>query len=280
MRHPDGAIPLFNDSALGAALPYSELNAYASRLGLTANALQVGEVTELRATGYIRVSLPPWHLFADVGSVGPDYQPGHAHAGTLGCELSFGQERVLVDTGISTYSRGTARQAERSTAAHNTVVVEGTDSSEVWDAFRVGARARVSSLAVTREDGAVVISAAHDGYRRLKCRASHARKWRTRETGVDIEDEVRGSGAAGMESIFHFAPGCTVSRTGEHRIAIRTAGGANLALQLDAAAEWHIEPYMYAPSFGVQVAAIAVRGALRAQLPQTIRVRLAQETCA
>lgn len=277
MRHPDGGIPLINDSALGAALPYSELSEYASRLGLETKARRLGEVAELRASGYVRVNMPPWQLFADVGSVGPDYQPGHAHAGTLGCELSFGQERVLVDTGISTYSRDGVRESERGTAAHNTIVVEGADSSEVWDAFRVGARARVSGLSVVRKDSTVVISAEHDGYRRLKCRATHARTWQTGKTGVDIQDEVRGSGTVGLESILHFAPGCVLSKTEAHRISIRTAAGASIAMHLDTAAKWCLEPYMYAPSFGVRIAAMAVHGSLRGRLPQSIRVRLAQE---
>lgn len=277
MRHPDGAIPLFNDSALGAALSYPELCAYASRLGLPAGTPRLDDVIELPDTGYVRVSCGPWNLFTEVGSVGPAYQPGHAHAGTLGCELSFGQERVLVDTGVSTYSPDAVRQHERSTAAHNTIVVDDEDSSEVWHAFRVGARARVSGLSVTRRGGAVQVSASHDGYRRLKCRAIHSRTWRANDASVEMEDEVRGAGIARIDSILHFSPGCEVQHAGGHRFAIRTAAGARLALVVDEGADWRIEPYSYAPSFGIRIAATAVRGSLRARLPRKLRVRLTRE---
>ena len=38
------------------------------------------------------------------------------------------------------------RRYDRSTAAHNTVSIDGTDSSEVWQIFRVGRRAKAYPL--------------------------------------------------------------------------------------------------------------------------------------
>lgn len=69
-------------------------------------------------------------LLADVGSIGPDYQPGHAHADTFNFVLYLNERPIIVDTGTSTYEVNEIRFYERSTAAHNTVVVAGKNSSE------------------------------------------------------------------------------------------------------------------------------------------------------
>ena len=75
---------------------------------------------------------------------------------------------LLVDTGTSTYAPGPVRDYERSTAAHNTVEVDGTDSTEVWGAFRAARRARVTRRRGRAADGGVLtIEAVHDGFRRL-----------------------------------------------------------------------------------------------------------------
>ena len=47
----------------------------------------------------------------------------------------FGQ-RLFVNSGSSLCRIGPERLRQRGTAAHNTVTVEGQDSSEVWSGFR------------------------------------------------------------------------------------------------------------------------------------------------
>src|SRR6185295_1096925 len=108
-------------------------------------------------------------------SVGPSYQPGHAHADTLSFELSLHGRRVLVNSGTSEYGTGPERQRQRSTAAHNTVVIDGQDSSEVWGGFRVARRAHCQWLATSRTP-APSIEAVHDGYLRLPGRNTHRRR--------------------------------------------------------------------------------------------------------
>ena len=132
--HPDGEIPLFNDSVLGEAPPPSKL---------------VGPSTQpapdcLPWTGDARLPLDEGVLIADCGPPGPDDLPAHIHADALSFELSLGEQRVLVDGGVFDYTAGPLRQRLRGTSAHNTVEVDGQDQSEVWSAFRVGRRARVS----------------------------------------------------------------------------------------------------------------------------------------
>ena len=74
----------------------------------------------------------------DVGEIGPDYQPGHAHADFLAIELSLDGARFIVDGGVKEYAEGPDRAWSRSVQAHSTVFVEGEEPLELWGAFRVG----------------------------------------------------------------------------------------------------------------------------------------------
>ena len=69
--------------------------------------------------------------------MGPDYIPGHAHADTLSFELSIGAQRVFVNSGTSEYGLSPKRLNQRKTAAHNTVEVDGKDSSQVWSGLEL-----------------------------------------------------------------------------------------------------------------------------------------------
>ena len=48
-------------------------------------------------------------VLCDIGRIGPDYLPGHAHADTLSFELSLAGERVIVNSGISEYGLSSER---------------------------------------------------------------------------------------------------------------------------------------------------------------------------
>ena len=140
MTHPDGEISFFNDAAIGIAPEPSEIKFYAQQLGINYEQ-KFSQLTHLQSSGYVRISEKDATLFLDGANVGPDYLPGHAHADTLSFELSVFGERLFVNSGTSEYGNGDVRQYERSTAAHNTVVVNSQNSSEVWDGFRVARRA-------------------------------------------------------------------------------------------------------------------------------------------
>ena len=149
----------------------------------------------LPETGLVRAVAGGWHLLADVGPPCPPSLPAHAHADTFGCLLHVDKVPLLVDTGTSTYEPGPVRRYERSTAAHSTVQVDGADSTEVWGVFRAGRRARVSGLAVHAEDASgITCEAVHDGFRGLRGRPVHHRRWSLTSDGLRIEDTVTGRG--------------------------------------------------------------------------------------
>ncbi len=131
---------------------------------------------------------------------------------------------LLVDTGTSTYAPGPVRDYERSTAAHNTVEVDGANSTEVWGAFRAARRARVGKV-VARDDGGVLMAgAAHDGYRGLPGRPVHHRQWVLSGTELRVEDLVSGTGEHSVTVRWHLAPGSAL-RLGDGEAAVHTPGG-------------------------------------------------------
>lgn len=250
LSHPDGQIGFFNDAAFGIAPETAELEQYADHIGIPAPP-PPGAVEHLAASGYLRLAIGPAVLLADLARIGPDYLPGHAHADTLGFELSVFGQRVFVNSGTGEYGTGPERQRQRGTAAHNTVVLAGQDSSEVWGGFRVGRRARPHDIAIaTAPDGAVTASASHDGYAHLPGRPLHRRSFNMTATGLRITDQILARTRPGpAEARFHLHPAI---RTGEQdgQIVLHLPTGEILRLALQGGT-WRTELSSWHPEFGL-----------------------------
>lgn len=243
MCHPDGEIALFNDSAMGVAPSPSELFAYAGRLDVSFPR-STGPLVHLAKTGYVRMNEGPWLVIADVGDIGPDYLPGHAHADSLSFELSIEGHRWIVDSGCSTYATGPERLRQRGTAAHNTIMIGASDSSEVWRSFRVARRARAMDVSVSRPGDEVTLEAAHDGYQHSSG-TIHRRRWQLNARALVIEDQLEGAFEQATGHL-HLHPDVTASLADSHTVILARgnlrirlhATGATLAL---AASTWHPE---------------------------------------
>jgi len=197
-----GQIPMLNDSAPKIAPSTKGINNYAIRLGLITEALirEVQLHPKMKDSGFRRINGSNYECIMKVGQIGPDYQPGHAHADTFNFELNLYGKPLIVDTGISTYEKNERRQFERGTAAHNTVQINEKDSSEVWDGFRVSRRAHVLHLEET--DNKII--AKHDGYEYLGI--IHERIFQWDENRLEIIDQVLNKNAKEVVSRFHFYP--------------------------------------------------------------------------
>lgn len=202
MCHPDGDVSFFNDSTGGVAPTLAALRSYAERIDTVADVNQA-PFTMPVASGFHTVDCGPGNrLLIDLGSVGPDYQPGHAHAGTLSLELSIGGRRTVVNSGISTYTAGVQRSRERGTAAHSTVQIDDADSSEVWSSFRVGRRAKVTDSGWCASGDAVEVWGTHDGYTHLPGRPLHTRRCIVRPGRLDVVDRLSASVDAAVARFF------------------------------------------------------------------------------
>jgi uncharacterized heparinase superfamily protein len=256
MSHPDGELAFFNDAAWGMAPTARSLDEYAQRLAFPPADPADTPLAVLAASGYVRAALGSAYLICDCGSVGPDYLPGHAHADTLSFELSLGGQRVFVNSGTSRYGADAERQRQRGTRAHNTVTLDGVDSSEVWAAFRVARRARGTLRRASAAGDEVVIEGSHDGYRRLAGSNEHIRCWTLTAGSLRIEDRVTGRFTSAESRLFlhpqlhaHPAAGHVTLTLAEREIAnVSFAGAASVAVE---SATWH-------PRFGVVVPNLCV----------------------
>ena len=243
MCHPDGEVSFFNDSAIGVAPPPAELDAYAQRLGLGIIPPLGDGCTLLAESGFVRMQAGPAVVIADVGPIGPDYLPGHAHADTLSFELSLDGKRVLVNSGTSEYGIGAERLRQRGTQAHNTVTVSGHDSSEVWGGFRVARRAHPVDRVINSDGDPIRVSCSHDGFARLAGRPIHRRDWSLTPTELTVTDTIVGPGKGC--SFWHWRPGIHVLPGSPIALADRS-----LRISVDGAA-WSSGSSTWHPEFGV-----------------------------
>lgn len=250
MSHPDGEISFFNDAAFGIAPALEELANYAERLGTTKSQDNMSLI-HLKESGYIRIQEGPVVTFLDVAPVGPDYLPGHAHADTLSFELSFEGRRLLVNSGTSTYERGAERQRQRGTASHNTVVINGENSSDVWSSFRVGRRARPGQLSVA-QSGSIVVSCEHDGYAHLDGSPVHRRCWRFDQDQFAVCDTISGEMGSAIAR-FHFHPDVLVWLDRDGRSgAARLSNGKTVRWRIDRGLGT-LEHSTFHPEFGTSL---------------------------
>ena len=273
MRHPDGEIALFNDAAMREGPSPASVDAYAARLEMDSANLKGNFPTavHLPQSGYARVARGCYVAFMNVGSVAPDYQPGHAHSDTLSFELSCAGERLIVDTGTSTYESGHVRARERGSAAHNSVMVNGENSSEIWGAFRVARRARTFGAAISTEGDSSVVVASHDGYRRLKVGATHKRRWECAANRITIEDLITGKGEADLELILNIHPDCAVQRLSSNGFVVRK-DSADFQVYIDTCPDLKAEiaEFAYSPQFGRVVAGARLVASGRFTLPKRL----------
>lgn len=253
MSHPDGGIGFFNDAAHGVAPDNMEMERYAVALGFEALPSQSDGITHLESSGYVRVQRGSFVALLDVAPIGPDYQPGHAHADTLSFELSMRGRRMVVNGGTSLYGVGVERLLERGTAAHSTVEVASESSSEIWSAFRVARRARPFDLRIERGENAWRVTCSHDGYARLPRRPIHRREWSFGIGSVTVSDDVSDQSIQSIAR-FHLHPTMALAVVDVDAWVIR-ADGDRLAKVTVELGQGTVNDSRYAPQFGVVEAA-------------------------
>ena len=261
---PGGDVPLLNDG-------FPVERGLLALLG--AGPAPAGPLHLLQDTGLARITVGGWHVLADVGPACPRELPAHAHADTLGCVAYLNGTPLLVDTGTSGYAPGPARDRERSTAAHNTAELDGTDSTEVWGAFRAGRRARVHGLTAGQDAGTVTVEAAHDGYRSLPGRPVHRRKWTVQAAELRVDDEVTGHGPHQVTVRWHLAPGSALRLVPGGAAVACAAGELTVAVTAGAAGPGPVLTVTTAPvstGFAATVPAPVLSATVTSELPVAV----------
>jgi len=170
----------------------------------------------------------------DCGELGYGALAAHGHADALSFTLrAFGGD-VLVDPGTYDYfTHPRWREYFRSTRAHNTIVVDGVDQSEMLGPFLWGRRAHARCLAFEPNADGGRVCGEHDGYRRLPDPVLHRRALvlagPRRE--LCIEDELIARGEHLYELHLHLAETCRVTARQGNGFEI-DAGTGRLTLEL------------------------------------------------
>jgi hypothetical protein len=253
----NGDIPCVNDSTFNIAPTSQELFKYADHIGVTNKKIILSD------SGYRKFKNNKFELFVDVGNVGPSYQPGHAHSDTLSFILYVNNKPIFVDTGVSTYQKNQKRQTERQTSAHNTVVINNEDQTQVWGGFRVAKRAQVKNL----QEGFDFVEAEHDGYKNLG--VSHTRKFFIDKSSVQIKDTIINDSNYNQTAYFHLHPSLKNLIINEHSIIIENNitmifTGTNVILNK--------KTYEYAEEFNKLKKAIVILASFESNLETSIKL--------
>lgn len=207
----------------------------------------------LRDTGWIVWRHLDNSLVFDAGPIGPDYQPGHAHADTLSIELTAAGHPLIVDPGTCHYDVGATRDYDRSTAAHNTVTIDRTNSSEVWHNFRVGRRARPRFVSVNGDEFNWAASASHDGYDWLPNSPRHTRTLKYQEHVLTIIDDIDGKGEHHLAAHFLCHPEWKLRNTPSGWDVVHDSGlTLALAVTLPSGLLKTNAPRTYHPGFAIE----------------------------
>lgn len=155
-----------------------------------------------------------------IGNSGPlGLRPlaGHGHADALSIWLSVNGRPILIDPNTYLYHGGGKwRDYFRSTAAHNTIRVDGMDQAAMISEFMFDVPYSAEGRIEGRADGVEKWSGSHDGYSRLPDAVIHKREVNMSEHGTNLEivDIIEASGSHDVECFFHFHPACSVTIQG------------------------------------------------------------------
>lgn len=223
-RHGDGGLALFNDTNEGDASGIDAVLAQADAAGKPPRSAP--------HTGYERLAQKRTLILVDVGS--PAMIDAHAHAGTLSFEMSIAKERLIVNCGAFVGDGSPWRRAQRATAAHSTVTIDDTNSSEVLGGGRIGKRARV--LEIKREDNehGTWLDMRQDGYME-RFRLIHQRRLFLAASGEDLrgEETLIGDGRGRFSVRFHLHPKVQASVAQDNQaVLLRLPSGTGWRLRL------------------------------------------------
>jgi hypothetical protein len=186
----------------------------------------------------------------------------HAHADALSVEVRFDGVEVLADPGTYAYhSAPDWRRYFRTTAAHNTLVIDGVDQSEPGGPFMWTTHAEAwFTVPPAPWSDVVSVTGSHGGYGRLASPATHHRSVlldRDRLL-VRIVDEIESEGAHEVGLYFHLGPAVDVRLQGARARLDWGSGTADLDLPESLTWDLHRgeeDPPLgwFSPSFGVRV---------------------------
>ena len=198
-RHTDGGLAFFNGS--------SDSNPENIDIILAKSGVKSRAVSSAPHSGFQRLYSGKTILLMDTGSPPIEKANKWGHAGTLAFEMSSGKDRIIVNCGMPENASKEWQQALRSTAAHSTIVVNNSNSSEITPVG--GFLGKPGQVTTSRRaiDGSTIIEASFDGYLK-KFGVTHRRLIMLAPDGSEIqgEDNLIGSRDHQYNLRFHLHP--------------------------------------------------------------------------
>ena len=232
-RHGDGALALFNGGLEEDPALVDTVLAQADARGRP--------LKSASHTGFERLIAGRTLVLMDSGAPPPPGLDVHAHAGTLSMEVSVGKERLIVNCGRHLLGSGPWRSALAATAAHSTVTLAETNSSEVLEAGGLGRRPTHVSSERQESDGAVLVVATHNGYS-ANFDFLHRRRVYLADNGEDLRGEdtmepVIGAAPLGQPYAlrFHLHPAVRAVLLSSGTVQLLLPSGAEWRLRATAA---------------------------------------------
>ena len=164
-RHGDGNFSLFNGMGSTPVDLLATVLAYDDARG--------APLSNASHSGYQRIEASATAVLMDTGRPPPLAMSQEAHAGCLAFELSWKQQRLVVNCGLPAVNKENWRTVARATAAHSTVTFNDASSYRFVESrflrrllFGAPVAAGPRDVTVTRNDSAegTVLAASHDGY--------------------------------------------------------------------------------------------------------------------
>ncbi len=245
LRHGDGGLVLFNgardgEGRDGGTALIELVLTQAGRGGRAPSGLTEGGFHRLQAGRSV--------LVVDGGTPPPPGLDRTAHAGTLSMELSIGRDRLIVNCGAAPPGNPAWSDAARATAAHSTLVIADTNSSELREAG-IGRHPGVVEVQRQEANGAHWLEASHDGYAGTHG-VLHRRRLYLAESGEDIrgEDAVEKLPDGGPQDYvvrFHLHPAVAATLAPDREtVMLRVAGGTSWRFRAEGA-EVSLEESIY-----------------------------------
>ncbi len=213
------------------------------------------------------------YMIVDCGACGQNGNGGHAHNDTLSFELTARGVNFIVDPGTFTYTASAElRNQFRSTAFHNTVVVDHQEMNEIPSGvlFCLKEAKPPQVLKFETAPSHDYLEAQHFGYCRLADPVVHERQilFNKADRFWVIKDLLLGHAVHEYELRFHFAP-LTVRIVADELLAIAESNGVALAVFPFDKERVHLQslPGWIAPQYGRRVSNTIVQYSATACAP-------------
>ena len=214
------------------------------------------------------------HCIIDAGELGKHGWGGHGHNDTFSFEYWYG-EPFIIDSGTFCYLSDPKRRRQfRSTAAHNTIMVDTTELADFTGPFKIKEDpTRPIILSRSSSEHKEIIEMEHFAYARLNEPVTHRRAFTFDKTSerLTITDTLSGNGTHDIDLFLHFAPYIQVEVIDKSTLCV---SGKKTALLITTPHIWQVSPCEISESYGTLTPSTKASVHISGELPVIIETSI------